>query len=65
MDFKFQREDKLTVSAWSVVNVSPTQGISICHQVFCHGSRLAGAGCWVDGHQAGHTSAKGRMDNAP
>lgn len=54
-----------TVRAWSAVNVSPTLGISICHQVFCHGSRLAGAGCWLDGRPARHTSAKGRMDNAP
>lgn len=53
-----------TASAWSAVNVSPTPGIRICHQVFGHGSRLAAAGFWLDGRQAGHTSAKGRMDNA-
>ena len=41
------------------------QGISICHQVFCHGSLLAGAGFGVDGRQAGDALAKGRMDNAP
>lgn len=32
---------------------------------FLYGSQLAGTGFWVDGRQAGHTSAKVRMDNAP
>ncbi|MDP3423354.1 MAG: hypothetical protein Q8S32_06300 [Burkholderiaceae bacterium] len=43
----------------------PHSGHQYLSAGFGHVSRLAGAGFRVDDRQAGHTSAKVRMDNAP